>query len=472
MSKTPYGAYLAVLHGYVKYNNARNLSILNASAPKPLPRSMHLAIGKLMSETVKITPTDGSAREVGRGGTPADSAFQVQNDALMEALQLLGQQYPNDTADIVAAMPRELPNKGAGERALLPELAALVLGGGHRLDAPLSFAHMDPPTPWLTWAMTLWNARLNQNLLHPATAPIARIIEERVVAWLAPYFGMDGGHMVPGSTVANLTALWAARELCGIQEVVAPDTAHVSIEKSARLLGLRFRPLPTDEQGRLLPEGAVGLDRACLVLVAGATSTGVIDPLGLAGVAAWTHVDAAWAGPLRLSEKYAVRLDGIEQADSVAVSAHKWLFQPKESALVFFRDAPAAHAALSFGAAYLAAPNIGLLGSHGATAVPLFALLWAWGREGMAARLENCMAASEKFAAFVESDRRLELLCEPETGVVVWRPRDKTITEVIAALPAGLTSQTTVAGNKWLRCVAANPSVDVDAVINTVHGAL
>ena len=130
-----------------------------------------------------------------------------------------------------------------------------------------------PPTPWLTWATTLWNARLNQNLLHPATAPVARKIEERVVAWIATFFGMDGGHMVPGSTVANLTAIWAARELRSVAEVVAPDTAHVSIEKSARLLGLRFRKLPTDRIGRLLPDAVSGLDleRSCLVLVAGST---------------------------------------------------------------------------------------------------------------------------------------------------------------------------------------------------------
>ena len=401
-----------------------------------------------------------------------DPAFAVYNDALLDSLRLLSEQGTVEPDALYAALPASLPDTGAGERELLPDLASLVLGGAHRLDDPLSFAHMDPPSPWLTWAMTLWNARLNQNLLHPATAPVARVIEERIIAWLAPFFGMDGGHMVPGSTVANLTALWAARELRGINEVAAPDTAHVSIEKSARLLGLRFRPLPTDNYGRLMPEGLVGLERTCLVLVAGATSTGVVDPLHLTGLAAWTHVDAAWAGPLRLSDKYAALLDGIENADSVAISAHKWFFQPKESALVLFRDAQAAHAALSFGGAYLAAPNVGLLGSHGATAVPLFALLWAWGRDGLASRIDRCMAAAETFAAFVQNEPRLELLCPPETGVIVWRPLHKSVQEFGDALPVGLASRTTIAGSQWLRCVAANPVVNIDAVIQAVRTAL
>jgi L-2,4-diaminobutyrate decarboxylase len=71
---------------------------------------------------------------------------------------------------------------------------------------------------------TLWDASLNQNLLHPTTAPVARDVEERVVAWLASFFGMTGGHMTPGSTLANLTTLWA-----GVQEAVASASAHLSV---------------------------------------------------------------------------------------------------------------------------------------------------------------------------------------------------------------------------------------------------
>jgi L-2,4-diaminobutyrate decarboxylase len=127
-----------------------------------------------------------------------------------------------------------------------------------RLDAPTAFAHMDPPTPWLTWAMALWNSSLNQNLLHSATAPVARHIEEKVIAWLAPFFGMQGGHMTPGSTMANLTALWSARECAGVAEVVTSGNAHLSIAKAAHLLGLRYRSLPSSLLGALLPEGLSG----------------------------------------------------------------------------------------------------------------------------------------------------------------------------------------------------------------------
>lgn len=399
-------------------------------------------------------------------------SFDVQTKALLEAVRLMTADLPSDRDKSVASIPAALPRRGMGELELMPQLAELVLGGAQRLNGPLAFAHMDPPTPWLTWATTMWNARLNQNLLHAATAPVARTIEARVIAWLAPFFGMEGGHMVPGSTIANLSALWAARDIAGVVEVAAPDTAHVSIPKAARVLGLHYRPLPTDREGRLLPEAAVDLERSCLVLVAGSTSTGVVDPLHLTGRAAWTHIDAAWAGPLRLSKQHAGLLNGVERADSVAISAHKWLFQPKESALVLFRDSKQAHDALSSGGPYLAAPNIGLLGSHGATAVPLLALLWAWGHEGLESQLDRCMDAAQQFAAFVHSEPELELFAAPETGVVVWRPKNGEVETFSAALPAGLASQTVIAGEKWLRCVAANPTVHIGEVIDVVGKAI
>lgn len=395
-----------------------------------------------------------------------DTEFMADMPALNHAVELLGRSY----GGIVSPdLPAALPQNGMGSLACLDLLAPIVLGGAARLDAPTAFAHMDPPTPWITWATTLWNAALNQNLLHPATAPAARGMESRVVEWLAPSFGMTGGHMTPGSTVANLTALWAARECAGADTVIASDAAHLSVRKAAHLLGMRFTALATDEYGALLPRALPSdLRRTALVLTAGTTSTGAIDQLNLAGRAAWTHVDAAWAGPLRLSS-YADRLSGIETADSVSVSAHKWLFQPKESALVLFRDAKRATEAVSFGGAYLAVPNVGVLGSHGAGAIPLLATLLAWGRAGVAQRIEHCMGSAEEFGDFIATDSRLELLTEPRTGIVVWRPRDDSAFDgYLQQLAPGAVSTTTIAGQRWFRNVAANPNADIRRIAQVI----
>jgi L-2,4-diaminobutyrate decarboxylase len=399
-----------------------------------------------------------------------DMEFIFNSDGLHQAVDLMGRDFSNAEG---LGLPIELPYVGMGSTAALNSLAPNILGGAARLGEATSFAHMDPPTPWITWAMTLWNASLNQNLLHPATAPVARHMEQQVVAWLAPFFGMNGGHMTPGSTVANLTALWSARECAGVSEVIASEGAHLSIAKAAHILGLRYLSVPIDKSGSMdAAQLPTDLSKSALVLTAGATSTGAIDPFDLAGRAAWTHVDAAWAGPLRLS-RYAHLLAGIELADSVAVSSHKWLFQPKESALVLFKDTEKAHAAVSFGGAYLATPNVGVLGSHGATATALLATLLAWGREGVAQRIEHCMDLARRLRDFVAADERLELYAEPQTGIVVWRPKDENMfAQLLQQLPVGSTSTTSIAGVKWFRHVAANPNADMDMLMATIQGIL
>jgi L-2,4-diaminobutyrate decarboxylase len=82
------------------------------------------------------------------------------------------------------------------------------------------------------------------------------------------------------------------------------------------------------------------------------------------------------------------------------------------------------------------------------------------------------MAGAAQFAAFVAAEPRLELFAPPETGVVLWRPRAGEAAALAAALPAGLASTARAGDETWLRCVAANPLVDVGAVTAAVTAAL
>ncbi len=397
-----------------------------------------------------------------------DKEFLFDAQGLLHAVTLMGQNFPLDAGDI--SIPAKLPEQGVGSLGTLDRLAPSVLGGATHLGDATAFAHKDPPTPWVTWATTLWNASLNQNLLHPETAPVARQIEERVLAWMCPYFGMQGGHMTPGSSAANLTALWAARECAGVRQIVASEAAHLSIKKAAHILGLAFRSVSVDSTGALCPAHLpTDLSRSALVLTSGTTSVGALDSLGLAGRAAWTHVDAAWGGPLRLT-CYADRLSGIESADSVAVSSHKWLFQPKESALIMFRNVATAHDAISFGGSYLSEPNVGLLGSHGATAIPLLAMLWSWGRLGLAKRIEHCVQMADTLAQHLSKDSRVELLGQPQTAIVVWRPRQVHLVEqIFKQLPVGIASTIVIDNEKWIRHTAANPNADIAQIIEEIN---
>jgi L-2,4-diaminobutyrate decarboxylase len=74
-----------------------------------------------------------------------------------------------------------------------------------------------------------------------------------VIGWLAPAFGMGGGHLVPGSTVTNLTALWAARDLTGARQVATSTAAHLSVRKAAHLLGLDLIEIPSTTPSSCAP---------------------------------------------------------------------------------------------------------------------------------------------------------------------------------------------------------------------------
>jgi len=395
-----------------------------------------------------------------------DKSFSP-GSGLEYAVKLLHQEYIEPKC-----LPDSFPNSGIGETSTLDLLAPHVLGRAARLDKSNAFAHMDPPTPWITWATALWNARLNQNLLHPATAPFAIEAEKTVIDWLTPFLGMKGGHMCSGSTIANLTALWAARDAGGIEKIVASKAAHISIEKAAKILGLPYSQIATNAAGQIDINKIGDISKACLVLTAGTTTTGVIDSLALAGEARWTHVDAAWAGPLRLSPTYAHLLDGIDKANSIAISAHKWLFQPKDSALIMFREPNLADPAISFGGGYLAAPNVGVQGSRGAAAIPLLATMIAWGKDGFVNRIDHAMSMANKLSNALNKEDNISLWGMPKTGVTVFRPLTIDTEKFYRKLPEGMFSTCILDNKKWLRSVAANPIADIDEIISAIQKAI
>eukprot|EP00943_MAST-04B_sp_MAST-4B-sp1_P001525 g1525.t1 len=343
-----------------------------------------------------------------------------------------------------------------------------------QLNHPGFIAHMDPPTPSIAIAAALIQIATNNNLLHPDVAPKARPIEKRVIEWLAPYFHMEGGHMVPGSTVANLTSLWAARETRKITSVIASDKSHLSVKKAANLLNINYIECKTNSQDEMIIDelsNIADLGTSAVVLNAGTVTTGAFDPIekyfkmfnGNSGTASpkWTHIDAAWGGPLALSTKYNKVFNGIEHADSFGFSAHKWLYQPKGSAVCLFKNVSEAHEALSYGGGYLSAPNIGLLGTAPATAIPLCATFLKYGLNGIIDLIENDMRRANELVALIEANSdSFELFGSNICGVIVWRPKHICASVIRNSLKNGYVSICEINGENWFRSVFSNPNAN------------
>lgn len=283
--------------------------------------------------------------------------------------------------------------------------------------------------------------------------------ENEALRWLADLAGFPataGGTFVPGGTAGNLSALHAARHAALVRRggtrparwrVAASPEAHSSVAQAAQVLDVDLVPVPVDARRRLtgealraaLPASGPGADDGLFAVVAsaGATNLGLVDDL--AGVAAfcaerglWLHVDGAYGLAALAAPSARPRFAGIERADSFIVDPHKWLFAPFDACALVYRDAARARAAHTQSAAYLDTLNAreewnpadyAIQLSRRARGLPLWFSLATHGTEAYATAVETTLALARQAADRVRANPDLELLAEPELGVVVFRRR-------------------------------------------------
>lgn len=278
----------------------------------------------------------------------------------------------------------------------------------------------------------------DQNAALAVMSPIASRMEEITGNCLLELFDLpvDAGFgFVTGDTMANFTALAAARHLLlknagwnaeakglfGAPEitVIVGDEVHVSVLKALSMLGMgreRIIRVPVDEQGRMAVEKIPGVNGPAIICTqAGNVNTGSFDDVEsicrkMKSENVWIHVDAAFGlwGAASPEKKRLVK--GIELADSWATDAHKWLNVPYDSGVVFVRDKGSLFAAMSSSAAYLPtnivrdAFNYVPEMSRQARAIPVWAALRSLGKKGLADLIDtNCRHALQFARALTDA---------------------------------------------------------------------
>jgi glutamate/tyrosine decarboxylase-like PLP-dependent enzyme len=246
---------------------------------------------------------------------------------------------------------------------VLAEFSDRLAGGLMNAQHPRQFGYFTPPPLPMSIMGELLAQITNQGVDVWHAGPFAAFVEEEVVRWLCDLVGYGPGSfglLTSGGVMANFMAMTLARDLHlgRIRGLAAPprgndlerarvytsDQTHFSIARALDELGFpraTLVVLPSDDDFRLrgaLVAAAVARDRAAgltpfaIACVAGSTNTGSVDAVGeLADVAEadglWLHVDAAYGGGARLSERDRDRVPDLERADSITVDPHKWFFQ-------------------------------------------------------------------------------------------------------------------------------------------------
>jgi glutamate/tyrosine decarboxylase-like PLP-dependent enzyme len=360
-----------------------------------------------------------------------------------------------------------LPEEGIEAGALLEECASLLfehsLFNGH----PRFFGYITSSPAPIGMLGDLLASAVNSNVGSFVLSPAATEIEAQTIRWIAELIGYPvdcGGLLVSGGNMANLVCFWAARRAQagwdvrerGIggaagrrRRVYASDETHTWIQKAADLSGLGARAIrwiPTDSELRMdvaalerqLEADKAGGDVPALVIAnGGAVSTGVVDPLpAIAAICrehgVWFHVDGAYGGFAAAVPEAPDELRALNQADSIAVDPHKWLYAPLEAGCALVRDADALRATFAYHPPYYhfdeRATNYvdyGPQNSRGFRALKVWLALRQAGASGYRRMIADDIRLSRAMAAAIRAHPELELLTQ-ELSITTFRyvPRD------------------------------------------------
>ena len=348
--------------------------------------------------------------------------------------------------------------------------------------SPRFIGHMTSALPYFLLPLAKLMVGLNQNLVKIETSKAFTPLERNVLGMLHHLvYQRDSnfyqrwmhsaqhslGAMCSGGTVANITALWVARnlllkpdgEFAGIGAeglaaglahygykrltIMVSERGHYSLAKAADVLGIGRRNLvavPTDEHNRIRVDklrtacaqvAASGGKVLAIIGVAGTTETGHIDPLNeLADVAAEIgahfHVDAAWGGATLMSNNHRHLLAGIERADSVTIDAHKQMYVPMGAGMVLFRD-PSMVRAIEHHAEYVIRHGSKDLGAHTmegsrpGMAMMVYSALQVMGRQGFELLIDQSIEKAKLFAALIAEQDDFEVISEPQLCLLTYR---------------------------------------------------
>jgi glutamate/tyrosine decarboxylase-like PLP-dependent enzyme len=368
------------------------------------------------------------------------------------------------TSEAVRQSLREpLPEAGKETDLLLETFRDRILPALRHNGHPRFFGYVASPGTPLTCIAEFLASSVNSNVTSWRSAPAAAELEHMTIDWIKEMLGYPEsatGLFVSGGSMANFAALAAARSR------VAPDVvrkgvggarlavyvsteAHYSVSKAVGMLGLgtdnvRCVPVLDDfsldtRALRLMLEedAAAGVTPMCIVGSAGTTATGAVDDLaGIAAIAreyeTWFHVDGSYGGFARIVPSVTALFKALEEADSVALDPHKWLYGPIGCGCVLYRDPATARTAFAHQAEYtrpigLERDEAFVFWDYGPElsrpfrALPVWMQICSAGVRGLADAMQRNIECARYFESLVHAAPDFEMLAPVPLSVFCFR---------------------------------------------------
>ncbi len=417
--------------------------------------------------------------------------------------------------DLESLFREPVPERGTDAARLVRYLTGTVFATMMHVDHPRFFAFVPSPGNFVSAMADALASGFNGFIGTWFGGSGPAQIELVTIDWLRQLCGLPeraGGLFVSGGSMANLTALAAARH-ARLKYDIRPatiycsDQTHSSIERALRVLGFspsQIRKLPSDDRFRLplaALEREVAADRAlgrtpfCVIANAGATNTGAVDPLPeLAGFCRreklWLHADGAYGAAAVICERGRRLLEGLDLVDSLSLDPHKWLFQPFEIGCVLLRDAHMLKDAFRIMPEYLRDVHrfeeevnfcdYGIQLTRNFRALKLWLSLKVFGLAAFRAAVDRGFELAEVAEARLRESASWEIVTPAQMGIVSFRYRAPGVSDaeldginerIAAAVTAGgfaALASTTLRGRTTLRLCTINPRATDEDIRETI----
>lgn len=270
-----------------------------------------------------------------------------------------------DSKQIKKIKDIDIPKQGRKIQEVMEEMMNDIYNYRAQLNHPRYLGFIPGPASLNSWIGEVMTSAYNLHAGSWMSSSAASYIEKVLIEWLSIKVGYEvktaAGLFVSGGSMANLTALVAARDKKLSFETIHLGTAYVSeqthssIKKALKIAGIspdHMRRIGVDSKFRMNIEElekainddvSEGLKPFVIIASAGTTNTGSIDPMEeihdlCSKYGMWMHVDGAFGASILLTENYKHLLNGIKAADSMSWDAHKWLFQTYGCGIVLVKD--------------------------------------------------------------------------------------------------------------------------------------
>jgi glutamate/tyrosine decarboxylase-like PLP-dependent enzyme len=358
--------------------------------------------------------------------------------------------------EIRSAIDSKLPIKGTDFNSLLKVFRDTIIPFSRQNGHPRMFGYVQSPGTPIGAFADLLASTLNANLTIWRSAPAPVELERLTIDWIRQILGFTteaGGLFVSGGSMANLAGLAAARQTkqqsLGRLRIYASSATHFSITKAAVLLGIgrdNVQHVAVDECFKMRIDDLVDkitVDREasyvplCVIGNAGTVDTGAIDPLGeIRDVAnrfkLWMHVDGSYGAFAVLAPSVRKLFAGMEQADSIALDPHKWLYLPVDVGCVIYRDPEIARAAFAHEAEYTRmfgekAEEAFVCWDYGPELSRRFRALKVWmllkgvGLDRLSEAIESNLACARHLESMVRASNDFEMVAPVELSIFCFR---------------------------------------------------